>query len=796
MSADSEGHYRTYKIHTHGEPIYQVWEPGKQWRDVSNEEFEKISSEKYLTEYRSTGGNITNNSLNLQSMKGRYQNYKQRMSKGGTFNQHGIDFIPESAGLHHQSAYGGVPIGPNALAEGGEIKMDTPDGSQYIVSDQVDGTQSQMDFTFSKGGKYKELNRTLAEGMKQDLNKYSMGSLATNSNSKDSLRRPMDSYSNSTIDQIKQKWQQKTEFARQRSQQEQAIAQAEEQKRLIEEEYIAAYGGKINPKKYPGLNRSKKSKGGYVYNAMTQPMLAHGGPVVSNVQQPFNGPAAQNRGGMMMADGGMMQQQGGQDQMMQLIQAYAQATGVSPEEILQQLQQMDPQSQEQAMQQMAQELQGSQQQSMQQQMPPQQSMMARGGRMRYDGGGPYDLPGMVDMSQSEYDFINNLSIPNVVDNQGNTSSILSRSRVTPGNDSELVMDPTTNAVKNFNRDTLKNIQSKSLQNQYIRNPKYSIPEMEITGSIESMPEIVKNINNSNSYTGAGTGSPKTIYAPQNPTQYTTADQRLNLGSYGIVGSDGEPKRVLEDPFASQNTREINLPDSNSFTQGTIPIDIQNIVSNQTSNNNSGSTTPWYDEPAYSKVARYLPLAASAAGIATGLKNKKRKLTPERISPEQINLERSRITSMEEGRRALDSGLRNVRGSSSNTGQLAANTRDMILNYNKNMGANIAKSYETEENTNAQLRQQSSLANQQYGNQFKQLNEEMFQNAQTMALRAGQEGAMLAQSGAEQERKQYLQEWIAKNRLNTRSYKTNIDGRDVYVSPDGKIYDEQGNPITQ
>jgi hypothetical protein len=257
--------------------------------------------------FASHGGNITNNSLNLQSMKGRYQNYKQRMSKGGTFNQHGINFIPESAGLHHQSAYGGVPIGPGALAEGGEIKMDTPDGGQYIVSDQVDGTESQMDFTFTKSGKYKELDRTLAEGMKQDLNRYSVGSLATNSNSKDKLRRPNDSYSKSTIDQIKQKWQQKTEFARQRSQQEQAIAQAQQEKQLIEEEFIAAYGGKINPKKYPGLNMPKRSKGGYVYNAMTQPMLAHGGPLVSNVKQPFNGPAAQNRGGMMMANGGIIQ---------------------------------------------------------------------------------------------------------------------------------------------------------------------------------------------------------------------------------------------------------------------------------------------------------------------------------------------------------------------------------------------------------------------------------------------------------------------------------------------------------
>lgn len=450
---------------------------------------QSLNNQQYVNQGLSFshGGNITNNSLNLQSMKGRYQNYKQRMSKGGTFNQHGIDFIPESAGLHHQSAYGGVPIGPDALAEGGEIKMDTPDGGQYIVSDQVDGTQSQMDFTFSKGGKYKELNRTLADGMKQDLNKYSMGSLATNSNSKDSLRRPMDSYSNSTIDQIKQKWQQKTEFARQRSQQEQAIAQAEEQKRLIEEEYIAAYGGKINPKKYPGLNRSKKSKGGYVYNAMTQPMLAQGGPtdppsnklisndrvlgyitdmnergmlepgktfqpswysdienrqvdlnkelskvdlervksfynykqsnrnifgfaqggpMVSNVQQPFNGPAAQNRGGMMMADGGMMPQeqqmmqqqmmqqqqmpqQGGQDQMMQVVQQVAEAImgGADPRKIMQDLMKsgMPEEQVQQVIQVAMKEIEGQQQGMQGMQMAPEQAM-AMGGAMYAPGG--------------------------------------------------------------------------------------------------------------------------------------------------------------------------------------------------------------------------------------------------------------------------------------------------------------------------------------------------------------------------------------------------------------------------
>lgn len=280
----------------------------------------------------SLGGNITNNSLNLRNTM-RYKKFAQ----GGTFDQYGINYIPESAGLHHQSAYGGVPIGPDALAEGGEIKMDTGDGN-YIVSDQVDGAETQKDFTFSKGGKYKELNRTLADGMKQELNKYTFGSLATSDRVKGDLRRPNDSYAQSTIDQIKQKWQQKTEYARKRNQHDAAIAQVEEQKRLAQEEFIGAYGGKINPKKYDGLNmpgsyakggihinpknkgkftasakaaghtvqeharavlnnpnatplqkkranfarnaaKWKHEDGGYVHNQMIQPMVAEGGPI-------------------------------------------------------------------------------------------------------------------------------------------------------------------------------------------------------------------------------------------------------------------------------------------------------------------------------------------------------------------------------------------------------------------------------------------------------------------------------------------------------------------------------------
>jgi hypothetical protein len=357
----------------------------------------------------SNGGNVNNNSLNLQnSMRNRYNSYRKK-SKGGTFHQYGINQIPDSAGLHHQNAYGGVPIGPDAMAEGGEYVLD----DNYVVSDQVDGMNTQTD----------EFGNTMAENLKTRLNKYTLRDL--DSKNKGDLRRPNDSIAQNTIDQIKQQAMMETEMARAeaQAQEEQNMAMREaavqyaaaggklnkDITKIVEEEYAAAYGGQINPKKYKGLNmpysgggklpkevlraraeshmspqeadayvkqygegggihikESKKgtftaaatkhgksvqefakqvlankdnysskmvqkanfarnaagwkhADGGYVYKPMVQPMLADGGPIygdpaseyvyagggpmVSNVPQPFNGPSAQNRGGMMIEYG-------------------------------------------------------------------------------------------------------------------------------------------------------------------------------------------------------------------------------------------------------------------------------------------------------------------------------------------------------------------------------------------------------------------------------------------------------------------------------------------------------------
>lgn len=62
-----------------------------------------------------------------------------------------------------------------------------------------------------------------------------------------------------------------------------------------------------------------------------------------------------------------------QQQVMRIIQAYAQAQGVPPKQIMDQLQQMQPQQQQQALQQMAQAVSGGPASAMQQQMQPQQT---------------------------------------------------------------------------------------------------------------------------------------------------------------------------------------------------------------------------------------------------------------------------------------------------------------------------------------------------------------------------------------------------------------------------------------
>jgi hypothetical protein len=266
--------------------------------------------------FASHGGNINNNSLNLQtgSMRENIKNHKKKYSKGGTFHKYGINSIPDSAGLHHQNAYGGVPIGQDAMAEGGEFVID----GDYVISDKVNGMN-----TLTKDGK------TMAEIFDKYLSPYKLRDL--NSKDRDGLRRPNDSISQHSIEQKKEQIiaEHKKLKAKEESKAQQkemmvngalqyAAAGGKINKDIekilnddiqsyIEADNYYAYGGYLPKNKkfnMPYSNGGKLpkevlrarvqahmsikeansyvdqyDKGGYVYKPMVQPMLANGGPI-------------------------------------------------------------------------------------------------------------------------------------------------------------------------------------------------------------------------------------------------------------------------------------------------------------------------------------------------------------------------------------------------------------------------------------------------------------------------------------------------------------------------------------
>lgn len=84
---------------------------------------------------------------------------------------------------------------------------------------------------------------------------------------------------------------------------------------------------------------------------------------------------------MMYGGKNYMQEGGEQDQVMQLIQMYAQMAEIDPQELMQQLQQMSPEEQEQAVQEMVQTLEQASQQQQQPQADMTQAAMKYGGYM-------------------------------------------------------------------------------------------------------------------------------------------------------------------------------------------------------------------------------------------------------------------------------------------------------------------------------------------------------------------------------------------------------------------------------
>lgn len=124
-------------------------------------------------------------------------------------------------------------------------------------------------------------------------------------------------------------------------------------------------------------NQGLMKKGGFALDEMVVSDFIRKLMQFGHGPHPYSGMHRSRRGGRPVHS---QQQQGNQQQMMQIIQAYAQMQGVDPQEIISQLQKMQPEQRQQAIQQMTQALQQGQQQ---QQMQP---GMQVGGRMLKKGG--------------------------------------------------------------------------------------------------------------------------------------------------------------------------------------------------------------------------------------------------------------------------------------------------------------------------------------------------------------------------------------------------------------------------
>jgi hypothetical protein len=416
------------------------------------------------------GGFINNNSVNLQNTM-RYKDYRKKYKQGGMYR------IPEEAGTHDENAYGGVAFGGDQnfnsvntqlpMAEGGEYIVPLADGNQYVISANKNGK-------LNDGGLSKKLHREL-ERKKSPLRSNERADI----DFKHSREQLVNKYiQQNEMELAQSEMQNQQDLAMKEAALQYAAAGGKVNKdierivndaytdavRVAEEDAMFAYGGLINPKDYGmpdsyakgGIHIKESKKGTFTKAAkkrgksvqeFARQVLANkdkysaamvkkanfaknaagwkhaeGGPMVSNVPQPFNGPSAQNRGGMMMANGGMMLQD---DNMSKQVAAALQQ-GADPKQLLQQLIKsgMDPQQAQAMLQAIMGKMQASQLET---------PMMAYGGKILYSPGGPTsDFNHMKNMLLNktyrdsynlakDYNSINPKDYPNVFKNVGETT---------------------------------------------------------------------------------------------------------------------------------------------------------------------------------------------------------------------------------------------------------------------------------------------------------------------------------------------------------------------------------------
>ncbi len=697
--------------------------------------------------FAATGGNINNNSLNLQnSMRDKYKNYRTRYSKGGTtLEKYGINLIPKSSGLHHENAYGGVPIGPNAMAEGGEYVLD----DSYVVSDEVNGQNTQTD----------EFGRTMAENLKKRLDKYTLRDL---SKYKDNLRRPMDPLVEETIEQIKQRAIKETELAR-------AEAKAKEEQRqamvngalqyaaaggklnkditkIVEEEYAAAYGGYINPKKYKGLNMPGYSKGGKLPKEILRAR-------VESHMSPQEADAYVNQYG---EGGGIHIKESKRG----TFTAAATKHGKSVQEFARQVL-ANKENYSSAMVKKANFARnaaswkhahgGPMVSNVAQpfQVVAQNRggmMMAQGGNMYSNGGPPYDLPGMADMDASEYNNINNyltnLDTPNVIDAQGNATSILDRQKNTNPNP----MNNFLNTIRSYlsARDYLKQrgfrIGNRSTTNNQQPNinpinqpspflPEHLRPVEQIPGPYS--PSRVSNTSNTSNTSGF---IPPMVSANKKAGPESIDLETFEFDKSGNIINNSSAEPITENIDAPVNKNipsELGQPLTGSTSMLDWGYEGVNLDGDPVSINPNmisqyeegwrpeGASIPKVNQPNQPNQGLtgldYASMAAQAAGplsqLYYGLKGPD-DVNYERIKADKIDPYRAIILANKQSRQAQDLAGYNLRQSAPTSGSYMSNMRGLGLQAANQRGAQTAGIQYEADVANTQMQNQVNAQNAQ------------------------------------------------------------------------------------
>ena len=207
-----------------------------------------------------------------------------------------------------------------------------------------------------------------------------------------------------------------------------------------------------------------------------------------------------------------------------------------------------------------------------------------------------------------------------------------------------------------------------------------------------------------------------------------------------------------------------------------------------------SPDAWYEEPGYVDIARFAPAVTNAAEAIFSFNNlAKRKLPRQKIQASRVDYTPERIIDTEEMRRGVNKGMNQIRNTGSSAGMVAGNTKDLILNANKQLAGNISKSVMNESNTNAQLEQQARSQQFTSDNALIRDNESMYQNAMEQGWAAIHDSTGAIQSGVKSKENRKLQEWLAKYRLNTRNKYIDKKGNTWHYD---QVTGEYYNPITQ